>query len=82
MMYWCLTGCSGTLMPAMAPTCRAHCPAQLTTVSHWMVPSLVLTAVMRLPSISKPRTVTPSTILAPAIRAPLASDWVMSDGLA
>jgi hypothetical protein len=30
----------------------------------------------------KPVTVTPSSILAPCIRAPLASDWVMSEGLA
>jgi hypothetical protein len=25
MTYWCFTGCSGTLTPAIAPTCRAHC---------------------------------------------------------
>ena len=38
MMYWCFTGCSGTLMPAIAPTCRAHCPAQFTTFSQAISP--------------------------------------------
>jgi hypothetical protein len=46
-MYWCLTGWSGTLMPAIAPTCRAHCPAQFTTFSQATVPRSVSTATMR-----------------------------------
>ena len=69
-------------MPTMAPICRAHCPPQFTTVSHSTTPSVVSTWVMRRPFMRKPVTRTPSTILAPCIRAPLASDWVMSAGLA
>jgi hypothetical protein len=82
MTYWCLTGCSGTSMPAMAPIWRAHWPPQLTTLSHSTTPCVVWTAVMRPSSVSKPVTRTPSTILAPCMRAPLASDWAMSEGLA
>ena len=79
-MYWCFTGCSGTSMPAIAPTCRAHWPAQLTTVSQRTVPAVVLTATMRRPSISKPVTRAPSWKTTPALRAPRASDCVMSAG--
>ena len=82
MTYWCFTGCSGTSTPAIAPIWRAHCPPQLTTFSHVTAPSVVWTVVMRPPSMSKPVTRTPSTILAPCMRAPFASDCVMSDGLA
>ena len=80
--YWCLTGCNGTVMPAIAPTCRAHCPAQFTTLSQVISPALVRTEVMRPPTIPKPSTRTPSWIFAPCMRAPLASDWVISEGLA
>ena len=70
-------------MPAIAPTCRAHWPAQFTTFSQ---SDLALrwsrTATIRSPSIRKPVTRTPSTSVAPCIRAPLASERAMSDGLA
>ena len=82
MTYWCLTGCSGTLTPAKAPTCRAHCPAQFTTFSQAIVPCVVFTAVMRPSFMSKPMTRTSSNSFAPFMRAPLASDCVMSEGLA
>ena len=36
--YWCWTDCSGTQTPAMAPTSRAHCPAQLTMMSQPTTP--------------------------------------------
>ena len=82
MMYWCLTGCSGTLTPAIAPTCRAHWPAQFTTLSQAISPLSVLTPVMRPSFIAKPVTRTSSNSFAPCMRAPLASDCVMSEGLA
>ena len=47
-----------------------------------MSPLSVFTAVMRPSFISKPVTRTPSKSLAPCMRAPLASDCVMSEGLA
>ena len=82
MMYWCLTGCSGTLTPAMAPTCRAHWPAQFTTLPQAISPLSVFTPVMRPSFMAKPVTRTSSNSLAPFMRAPLASDCVMSEGLA
>ena len=80
--YWCFTGCSGTFMPASAPTWRAHWPAQLTTFSHAMSPRVVLTFAMRPSAISKPVTRASSNSFAPRILAPFASDCVMSEGLA
>ena len=68
------------MIPAIAPTCRAHCPAQLTTASQAISPPVVFTLVIRRPAIPKPVTRTPSKMRAPCIRAPLASDWVMSEG--
>lgn len=81
-MYWCSTETSGTLTPAMRPTSRAHWPAQLTTVSQRTVPSVVSTATTRAPSMRNPVTSTSSIIFAPCMRAPLASEAVMSEGLA
>ncbi len=66
----------------MAPTWRAHMPAQFTTFSQAMAPSGVSTRVIRPPACSKPTTLTPSITRAPAILAPRASDWVMSAGFA
>ncbi len=60
MMYWCFTGCKGTFMPAAAPICRAHWPAQFTTFSQAIEPWLVFTATMRPSFMSKPVTRTSS----------------------
>ncbi len=80
--YWCLTAWSGTLTPAMAPIWRDHMPAESTTFSQAMVPASVTTPATRPFSMTKPMQPTPSKSLAPCMRAPFASDWVMSDGLA
>ena len=81
-MYWCCTETSGTLTPASAARARVHWPAQRTTFSQAIRPDGVTTARTRPCSSSKPVTATPSRSVTPAIRAPLASAWAMSDGLA
>ena len=64
----------------MRPISRDHCPAQITSLSQATRPWSVTTACTRPPSTSMPVTVTPSTMVTPAARAPLASDMVMSEG--
>ena len=54
--YWCCTDTNGTLTPAIAPTCRAHWPAQLTTTSQATRPRSVSTAATRPSSSSMPVT--------------------------
>ena len=81
-MYWCWTETSGTLTPARAASARVHCPAHSTTFSQAIRPAEVSTARTRPSSSSKPVTATPSRKVTPAMRAPLASAWVMSEGLA
>ena len=71
------------LTPAVAPSWRAHMPAQLTTYSASMSPNGVRTPV------TAPRFVEeagdgrrPSRIVAPCMRAPFASAIVTSTGFA
>ena len=66
----------------VAARVRVHCPAQITTFSHWIVPSAVSTPVIRPFSTRIRVTSVSSKIFTPAIRAPLARLWVMSEGLA
>ncbi len=68
--------------PLRAPSWRAHIPAQLTTYSASMSPWFVRTPVTAPLSVRTSVTGTPSMIVAPASRAPLASDIVTSTGLA
>jgi len=79
-MYWCWTDCSGTETPARRPTRRAHCPAQLTTMSAAIVPSAVTTPAARPRAVTMPVTGQSSTMRTPPWRAPLASAWAMSAG--
>ena len=81
-MYMCSQACSGTVTPLRRPSSRAQMPAQFTAISVAMVPSAVSTPLTR-PSVTvTPFTSTFSKIRAPAARAPVASAWVMSAGLA
>ena len=57
-------------------------PQQHTTFSQAIVPWSVSTPVTRPSLTTNPVTTVCRCIRAPCIRAPLASDWVMSDGLA
>ena len=80
--YWCCTETSGMLTPARRPNSRAHWPVQLTSTSQSITPEVVSTPLTRPFSERTAVTVTPSTMAAPASRAPLASAWVISEGLA
>ena len=70
----------------MRPSWRAHWPPQLTTISALIGPSVVCTPVTRGPegpsSVSTETTLVFSKMRTPPLRAPLASAWVMSAGLA
>ena len=66
----------------MRPTWRAHCPPQLTTTSAAIGPSVVCTPVTRPSFVSIDVTRVFSKMRTPLLRAPLASAWVMSAGLA
>ena len=68
--------------PDASPSWRAHMPAQLTTYSHAIVPAVVVTPVTARFFVVTPVAATPSTSVAPACRAPLASAMVTSTGSA
>ncbi len=75
------------MTPHIAPIALAHWPAQLITISASMSPSSVRTAVTDRPAPQLSATAMPVTrvrslIVAPRIRAPLASAAVRSVGLA
>ena len=66
----------------MRPTCRAHWPPQLTTISAVIGPSVVCTPVTRPSFVSIDVTRVFSKMRTPPLRAPLASACVMSAGFA
>jgi hypothetical protein len=68
--------------PAVAPSWRAHIPAQFTTYSASISPYAVRTPVTTPRRATNPVTGTPSMIVTPCMRAPLASDIVTSTGFA
>ncbi len=70
------------MTPDFAPSCRAHMPVQFTTYSHSMSPYGVSTPVTTPRLWVTPVTATPSRMVAPCMRAPLASAIVTSTGLA
>ncbi len=78
--YWCWTLTRGTLTPASLPISRAHWPAQLTTFSQAISPRSVTTPVTRPFSVRMPVTAVSSRMVTPAVRAPRASAWTMSEG--
>ena len=70
------------MTPLRRPSSRAHMPAQFTRISVAIGPWDVSTPATAPRSSRTPVTVTPSWIAAPPARAPRASAWVMSAGLA
>ncbi len=80
--YWCWTGQSGTRTPASRPSTFDQRPAHKATVSQTISPWSVTTPVTRPSPVRKPVTAQSSTIRTPPWRAPLASAWAMSEGLA
>src|SRR5260370_28867729 len=66
----------------MRPSWRAHWLAQLTTISAVIGPSVVCTPVTLPSLVSTAVTRVFSKIRTPPVRAPLASAWVISAGLA
>ena len=69
-------------MPARRPISFDHWPAQMTIVSQATMPRSVTTPAARPSFSASPVTATSSTMRTPPCRAPLASDSVMSEGLA
>jgi hypothetical protein len=79
---WWRFGVTGTSTPSGRRRRSAHNPAHTTTTGALMVPAVVRTPVIRLPSASRASTATYWTMVAPSSRARLTSALVVDDGSA
>ena len=80
--HMCSAPCRGMSTPALRPSCLDHIPAAHTTTSHSMSPRSVDTPVTAPVFCATPVTCTFSTIRAPPISAPRATDIAALAGIA